>query len=163
MTTLTKPEFVYTTYIRTTPEKLWSALTDDEVIPRYWFGNAVKSAWGTGDPVQSFDKDDGSLDWDGEVLESAPPHRLVFTFRVADCPEQASRVTYEITPADPDDFGPTGDAVKFTVIHDNFPADSQIVHGVSRGWPGILSNLKTMLESDSATPLGLVWKHRVEN
>lgn len=162
MTTSTKPEFVYTTYIRTTREKLWSALTTEEVVPRYWFGNLVKSQWGQGDAVQSFDKDEGALDWDGEVLESTPPAKLIFTFRVAQCPEKASRVTYLIEPADPD-FGPTGDAVKFTVIHEDFAEDSQIVHGVSRGWPGILSNLKTMLESDTATPLGLMWKHREEN
>lgn len=161
MNTATKPEFVYTTYIRTTPQKLWAALTTDEVIPRYWFGNAVKSSWGRGDAVQSFDKDEGSLDWDGEVLESDPPHKLVFTFRVADASEKASRVTYLIDPADPD-FGPTGNAVKLTVIHEDFAADSQVVHGVSRGWPGILSNLKTMLESDTHTPLGLVWKHPPE-
>lgn len=160
MTTSSKPEFVYTTYIRTTPEKLWAALTTEDVIPRYWFGNAVKSSWAQGDAVQSFDRDDGSLDWDGEVLESQPPHRLVFTFRVADCPEKASRVTYEITAADPEDFGPAGNAVKFTVIHEDFAEDSQIVHGVSRGWPGILSNLKTMLESETSAPLGLTWKHR---
>ncbi len=160
MNILTKPEFVYTTYIRTTPEKLWSALTDEETIPRYWFGNAIKSSWGVGDTVQSFDKDDGSLDWEGEILESDPPSKLVFTFRVEGATEKASRITYLIAPADPDDFGPIGDAVKFTVIHDNFEADSQIVHGVSRGWPGILSSLKTMLESDTGSSLNLVWKHR---
>ncbi|MEJ6603055.1 MAG: SRPBCC family protein [Verrucomicrobiia bacterium] len=158
MTTSTKPEFVYTTYIRTTSEKLWSALTTDEVVPCYWFGNAVKSSWGTGDAVQSFDKDDGSLDWDGEVLESTPPTKLVFTFRVEGVPEKASQVTYLIEPAESVDFGPTGQAVKLTVIHEDFAADSQIIHGVSRGWPGILSNLKTMLESESGTPLGLMWK-----
>jgi len=158
----TKPEFVYTTYIRTTPEKLWAALTDNDVIPRYWFGNAIKSTWGVGESVQSFDKDDGSLDWDGEVLECKPPHRLVFTFRVEGVAEKASRITYDIAPAEPDDFGPTGNAVRLTVTHEDFAKDSQIVHGVSRGWPGILSNLKTMLESATTTPLGLAWKHREE-
>ena len=156
MNTTTKPEFVYTIYIHTTPEKLWSALTTDETIPRYWFGNAVKSSWATGDVVQSFDKDDNTLDWDGEILESTPPHKLIFTFRVEGRDEAPSQVTYLIEPAQSVDFGPTGNAVKFTVIHESFAPDSQIVHGVSSGWPGILSNLKTMLES--GTPLGLNWK-----
>ena len=154
-TTATKPEFAYTIYINTTPEKLWSALTDDDVIPLYWFGNAVKSSWAAGGPVQSFDKDDQSLDWDGEVLESEPPHRLVFTFRVEGRDESPSKVTYLIDSADIVPVGPSGNAVKFTVIHEDFAPDSEIVHGVSMGWPGILSNLKTMLES--GTPLGLLW------
>lgn len=151
----TKPSFVYVIYINTTPEKLWTALTNDQVIPRYWFGNAVRSSWTPGQPIQSFDKDDNSLDWDGEILESEPPNKLVFTFHVVGRDEAASKVTYLIEPVQQPPMGPTGKAVKFTVIHDDFPADSQIVHGISQGWPGIISSLKTLLESGDS--LNLTW------
>tara|TARA_R110002094_G_scaffold45662_1_gene57521 strand:+ start:395 stop:880 length:486 start_codon:yes stop_codon:yes gene_type:complete len=150
-----KPQFVYATYIHTTPEKLWAALTDEQTIPTFWFGNKVCSDWSTGSKVQSFDQDDNTLDWDGEVIESQPPHKLVYSFRVEGRDEPASRVTYLIEAAQQPPMGPTGDAVKFTLIHEDFPADSQIIHGVSMGWPGIISGLKTLLESGQ--PLGLHW------
>lgn len=157
----TKPEFIYTTYIRTTPEKLWAALTTDVVVPRYWFGNQVNSTWGIGDAVQSINGEDGGLDWDGEVLVSEPPHKLVYTFRVESRDEPASQVTYLIEPAQPAEIGPIGEAVKFTVLHEKFPTDSEIINGISLGWPGILSNLKTLLESGES--LGLTWRYPDES
>ncbi len=151
----TKPQFVYTTYIHTTPEKLWAALTDERIIPTFWFGNQVRSDWIKGSKVESFDKDDGTLDWDGEVIESLPPHKLVYTFQSEDRSEAASRVTYLIEAAKQPPMGPTGNAVKFTVLHEDFAADSRIIHGVSMGWPGIISSLKTLLESGHS--LNLLW------
>lgn len=147
---MSKPDFVYVTYIATTPEKLWAALTAPEFTQQYWFGRYVESGWRTGSKVTYWtDKSRSKLDITGEVLRSEPPRLLSYTF--TDClteeskRERPSRVTFEIEPL--------GEVVKLTMTHNDFDPGSQVLEGVSRGWPGILSSLKSLLESDKALEL----------
>ena len=138
-----KPEFVYVTYICTTPEKLWKALTDGELTRQYWGRRINKSDWNPGSPWEHRDCDDPKLlDIVGKVVESQPPRRLVLTWAFpADAANEAkhSRVTFEIDPF--------GDAVRLTVTHENFEPGSDMLPRIARGWPAVLSSLKTMLET----------------
>ncbi len=149
-----KPKFVYVTLIDTTPEKLWAALTSPEFTAQYWYGARIHSTWQVGSPV-TFDDAGGDL-LAGEVLKVDPPRTLSYTFQpLRDAEQRAerpSRVTFEIETlgAGP---GPQGSAVKLTVTHDDFPENSKVIQGISNGWPGILSSLKTLLETGRA--LGL--------
>lgn len=153
---MTATDFVYVTYIDTTPEQLWQALTSAEFTRQYWGQRGIQSSWQTGDTVQLL-KEDGSLDWSGRVLEATPPKRLCYTFDPATDdempgyqgarvdltqPEKPSRVTFEIEPY----LG----KVKLTLIHDQFEPSSKVLPGVSNGWPVILSGLKSLLEGKSS-------------
>ena len=140
-----KPKFVYVTYIRTTPEKLWAALTDPQTIKRYWFGITAECDWKPGSPWRLKFEDGRTADT-GEILEAIPPKRLVLKWRNEFKPELKaegySRCTMELEP--------TGDAVKLSVIHEMDVANSAFIsEGVSNGWPKILSNLKSLLETGS--------------
>lgn len=141
-----KPGFVYVTYIATTPEKLWTALTNSEFIQQYWFGRQAESDWKAGSPVVYRYDQGRKLDITGEVLRSDPPRLLSFTFHAETSEEYSrerpSRVTYEIEPA--------GSLTKLTVTHDDFDAGSKVLQGVSNGWPAILSSLKSLLETGEA-------------
>jgi len=151
-------EFVYVTYIRTTPERLWQALTEREFIGRYFGGGGGPSSdWAKGAPVLwSMGPGDGPHDWDQRVLEADPPRRLSYTWHNSQPEmqemfgwsdpqlavlqqERRSKVTFEIEPV--------GDACQLTVTHDDFEPDSEMLRGVSGGWPAILSNLKSLLET----------------
>jgi uncharacterized protein YndB with AHSA1/START domain len=132
-----KPQFVYVTYIATTPEKLWKALTGEEFTQKYWGGRRIQSDWQVGSPVKHI-KDDGDSDWEGEVLESDPPHRLSYTFQSPGSNEEhPSCVVFELEP--------NGSTVKLTLTHDNL--DAQGFMAISRGWSAILSSLKSLLET----------------
>jgi uncharacterized protein YndB with AHSA1/START domain len=140
-------QFVYVTYIRTTPEKLWAALTQPEFTRQYWFGVSMKSEWKAGSSWEMM-YDDGRVMDAGEILEADPPRRLVIKWRNEWKPEFKaegySRCTMEIEPID--------GAVKLSVIHVMDVADSKfITEGVSNGWPKILSNLKSLLETGETT------------
>jgi uncharacterized protein YndB with AHSA1/START domain len=134
--------FVYVTYIRTTPEKLWQALIDPEFTERYWCGtrHEVSSrkggAWRIMIP-------DGRVADSGEVLEIEPHRRLVLSWRNEFKPELReegfSRLTYELETV--------GESVKLTVIHEMDKPDSKLIAGVSTGWPHILASLKSLLET----------------
>lgn len=138
---MSKPEFVYTTYIRTTPEKLWHALTDKDFTEKYWYCCSLTSDWKVGSRMH--------MDRDGEVkneciiLESDPPRRLAYSWQsVFDeeiRKEKPSRVTYVIEPS--------YDGVKLTVTHEGFAADSKTLPSISTGWPLVLSSLKSILET----------------
>ena len=136
-----KPSFVYVTYIRTTPEQLWNALTDPELTAQYW-DHRNESDWQVGSTWEHVQLDDAkTVDIRGTIVESNPFRKLVQTW---DAPNPAeagpSRVTYDIVPV--------GDSVKLTVTHvDLTEADLKAVSG---GWPAVLSNLKTFLETDKA-------------
>jgi len=136
------PEFIYTTYIKTTPEKLWQALTNPEFTRRYWNGDNV-SDWKAGSNWQHLDSDDHEVLVTGKVLESEAPRRLVLTWAHASTLDDECQVTFEIEAM--------GDMVQLTVIHDHFKAGSPMQGLVSKGWPRVLSSLKTMLET--GTPL----------
>lgn len=150
----TKPTFVYVTHIGTTPRKLWEALTSPEFIRQYWFGRRHDSTWKRGAAVESRSPE-GELEWTGKVVESKPPRRLVYSFSVVGEKEPPSRVTLEIEPLGKA-AGPQGKAVKLTVTHDKFPPGSKVFPGVQLGWPAILSQLKTLLETGRS--LELTWK-----
>ena len=141
---MSKPEFVYVTYIETTPEKLWEALTSSEFSKRYWFGTEVRSDWKVGSPFALVT--DGKTSDTGEILIADPPRRLAFTFKhelfeeMRD--EPATKVVFTIEPF--------GEIVKLTVTHEGFAADSKLLGAVSNGWPAILSGLKSLLETGHA-------------
>ena len=142
---MSKPEFIYTTYIETTAEKLWEALTSSEFSKRYWWGTSVISTWKVGAPFALVM--DGKTTDAGEILEVDRPRRLSYTFHhmlsEAAKKERPSRVTFVIEPH--------GKLVKLTLTHEDFDEGSVVVDSVSKGWPAILSSLKSLLES--GTPL----------
>jgi uncharacterized protein YndB with AHSA1/START domain len=137
-----KSQFVYVTYIRTTPEKLWAALTQPEFTRQYFFGATLESAWKPGAPWK-MTLPDGTLTDAGEVLEADPPRRLVLKWR-NECKPEAhaegySRMTYLIEPG--------ASAVKLTVTHGIDKPESKLIASVSNGWPAILASLKSLLET----------------
>ena len=144
----TKTDFVYVTYISTTPEKVWSALQDAEMTKLFWGRARNVSDWQVGSTWTHGSSDDPAvIDVTGTIVESEPPKRLVVTWQSAKAPpgEPASRVTYLIESV----FG----AVRLTVTHDELVADSVMHKGVSTGWPAILSSLKSLLETGQPMPM----------
>ena len=139
---MSKPSFVYVTYIATTIERLYQALTRAEFTERYMFGRRVESTWKVGAPVRYLGRD-GKLSDSGEVLEADPPRRLVFTWRVefddALRREGYSKVTFELERL--------GGEVKLTVVHDELREGSGVLKGISGGWPKALASLKSLLET----------------
>lgn len=146
---MSKPSFVYVTYIRTTPEELWAALTDPRTIRRYWFGMSAESDFKAGSPWR-LKLDDGRVADAGEILEADPPRRLVIRWRNEFRPELKaegySRCTMQIEMADYyPDFG--GKAAKLTIRHEIEGEGGKFIEAVSGGWPKVLSNLKSLLET----------------
>jgi DNA-binding transcriptional ArsR family regulator len=154
------PEFVYTTYIKTTPEELWRALTDPAFTERYW-GVALRSDWEAGSEVVWEQHGVTIADPEQVVLESDPPRRLCYTFHTftpefgasvglsdellaSIAAEPRSKVTFEIEPLGP--------KVRLTVVHDGFPEGSEVLRLVSGGWPAVVANLKTLLETGEPLP-----------
>ena len=140
---------VYEVYIRTTPEKLWQALTDPTSTKKYFYGCAVRSEWKVGSTIEHVNPD-GTLALSGKILEMTPPHRLVTTFTQEHDPEakheKPSRVTWEIVPR--------GEVCLLTVTHDDFPEGSKSYKSVRLGWNPILSGLKTLLETGEPLVIG---------
>ncbi len=153
--TMNRPTFVYTTYIQTTAERLWEALTSSAFTMRYWSA-AFETDWEPGSEMVWNLFGVRIANPEQVVLEADPPRRLSYTWHTftpelaraaevsedtfaAAAAEPRSRVTFELEPA--------GSAVKLTVIHDGFPADSPAAGLVSNGWPRVLSRLKTLLET----------------
>src|ERR1700761_7654311 len=142
---MARSTFVYVTYIRTTPQKLWSALTEDvEFMKRYWFGVHCESRWTAGSPWKMVSSDGSILDA-GEILEAEPPRRLVIRWQHQKRPELKaegeSRCTMELEPA--------GAAVKLSITHSIEREPSKLIEAVAGGWPKVLSNLKSLLENGS--------------
>lgn len=155
-----KPKFVYVTYIETTPERLWQALTDPAFTRRYW-GAELRSDWRTGSPVLWKENTEDFVDLDQVVLESEPYRRLSYSWHTwhdvhrklfgwteeklaGYAEEPRSKVTFELEPV--------GTMVKLTVVHDDFEPGSEMLKAISGGWPGILSSLKTLLETGQPLP-----------
>ena len=136
--------FVYVIYIRTTPEKLWHALTTPDFMKTYWFGVWADTDWKPGSPWKLV-LPDGRVADTGEILESEPPKRLVIKWRNEFRPELKAegytRCTMELAPE--------GEATKLSITHEIDVADSKTIAAVSTGWPKILSNLKSLLETGS--------------
>jgi len=156
-TTMEKPEFVYTTYIRTTPEQLWRGLTDPIFTRRYW-SLSWESDWRAGSPLTLKLDNSGVTIADPAqvILESAPYRRLSYTwhtftpewaaaYNVSEehlakvAAEPRSKVTFEIEPL--------GEYVRLTVVHDGFEPGSAVLPGISSGWPLLMSSLKSLLET----------------
>ncbi len=146
-------EKVYEIYIKTTPERLWKAITDSEMRRRYCFGWALETDWTPGSPYEAISPLQPTPIFEGENLEVDPPRRLVQTFRALWSEEVerqgTSRVTWEIEAV--------ADSCRLTVTHDQLPADAH--RELYGGWPQVLSGLKTLLETGEAltTPGSLRW------
>ena len=140
-----KPTFVYVTYIQGTPERVWHALTDADLTAEYW-GHSNVSDWQAGSPWEH-QRTDGSgiADVGGTVLEAEPPKRLVITFGGPgeDTAAGPSQVAFVIEPH--------GDIVRLTVTHENL-ADQAEYDAASAGWPAVLANLKSLLETGHVLP-----------
>jgi uncharacterized protein YndB with AHSA1/START domain len=141
---MARSTFVYVSYIRTTPEKLWSALTDAEFMKQYWFGVHGESQWTAGSPWKSVSPHGQILDA-GEIVEAEPPRRLVIRWQHQDKPELKaegeSLCTIELEPS--------GTAVKLSITHTIEREPSRLIEAVSGGWPKVISNLKSLLETGS--------------
>jgi uncharacterized protein YndB with AHSA1/START domain len=141
---MSKPRFVYVTYIASTPEKVWEALTSPEFTPQVWFGTHHETDWKPGSPWRLV-FEDGRVADAGEILEADPPFRVVLKWRNEFRPEAKaegySRCTMTIEPFD--------GAVKLTIVHEleQDRAESKFIEAVSGGWPRILSNVKSLLET----------------
>jgi uncharacterized protein YndB with AHSA1/START domain len=144
-----RPEFVYVTYIKTTPDKLWEALTSSEFSRRYWFGTELRSNFKVGSPFALVM--DGKVTDTGEILEADRPRRLSYTFKHELDDEMrkegATRVVFTLEPH--------GELVKLTLTHEGFAKDSRLLDGISKGWPAILASLKSLLESGDALAIPL--------
>ena len=142
---MARSTFLYVTYIRTTPQRLWSALTQDaQFMKRYWFGVHCESQWTAGSAWKMV-YSDGQVSDSGEIVEFEPPRRLVIRWQHQIKPELKaegeSRCTMELEPVGP--------AVKLSIVHTIERDPSQFIAAVSGGWPKILSNLKSLLECGS--------------
>jgi uncharacterized protein YndB with AHSA1/START domain len=144
---MSEPTFLYVTYIATTPEKLWQALTDGAFTRQYWFGHAIESDWAPGSRVVFRTGDEDYVS--GEVFAYEPHRRLSYGWHVAFHEvfrhEKPSRVTFELEPI--------GSEVKLTVTHDEFEPGSKVFAAISNGWPLVLSSLKSLLETGRGSTL----------
>lgn len=147
-----KQKFVYVIYIQTSPEKVWDALMNPELTKQYWFGHHNASDWKVGSSWKHQMADDPSVvHIVGKVVESNPPKRLVVTWVSPDNegnPDKTSRVTYEIEPF--------GENIKLTVTHEDLY--QEMFESISFGWPIVLANLKTLLETGKPMLLELKGK-----
>jgi len=138
------PGYVYVTYIRASAEQVWQALTNADVTARYW-GHANVSDWQPGSTWEHRRVDgSGRLDAVGKVIDTEPPTRLVITFEDSlDESREPSVVTFLVEPHQ--------DIVRLTVTHENLP-NREMLNGISSGWPAVLANLKSLLETGDVLP-----------
>lgn len=157
---MSETSFVYTTYIHTTPDKLWQALTDPEFTSQYW-GVRFETDWTPGSVMTWHEHGVTTTDPAQIVLESEPGRRLSYTWHTP-TPQWAAAVgfhdeTLTKLAAEPRskvtfDIEPVGELVKLTVTHEGFEPESLTLQSVSQGWPALLSNLKTLLETGTTMP-----------
>jgi uncharacterized protein YndB with AHSA1/START domain len=141
---MARSTFVYVTYIRTTPEKLWSALTDGEYMKQYWFGTHCESQWTPGSSWKMV-SGDGQISDAGRIVEAEPPRRLVIRWQHQNKPELKAEGESTCTM----ELEPSGAAVKLSITHTIEREPSKLIAAVSGGWPKIISNLKSLLETGS--------------
>lgn len=141
---MSNPEFVYVTYIKTTPDKLWHALTDQDFTRKYWMECSLTSDWKVGSRMTM--ERGGEIKNECMILESDPPRKLSYSWQsVFDAEmkkETPSRVTYLLEP--------DGGVVKLTVTHEHFADGSKTLPSISFGWPMVLASLKSILETGHA-------------
>src|SRR5277367_3984565 len=149
------PKFVYVTYIRTTPEKLWQALIEPEFTRQFWVGTWQECDWKPGASWRLMIPD-GRVADSGEVLEIDPPRRLVLKwrneFKQELRAEGYSRMTYELESQ--------GEMVKLTVTHEIDQPDSKFLQAVSNGWPMILASVKSLLETGESLEATRRWPEK---
>jgi DNA-binding transcriptional ArsR family regulator/uncharacterized protein YndB with AHSA1/START domain len=156
-----KPRFVYVTYISTTPEQLWQALTEPAFTKRYW-DTTFTTDWTVGSPITWDNHGVVITDPEQVVVESDPFRRLAYTWHTF-TPELAERFGWDAEfqstlAAEPRstvsfDIEPAGDGVvKLTVVHDGFAPGSTVAEMVSHGWPNVIASLKTLLETGAPLP-----------
>ena len=139
--------FVYVTYIRTTPEKLWDALTKPGFTRQYWFGITMDCAWEKGAPWKMV-FEDGRVADAGEILEIEKPRRIVIKWRNEFMPELKAEGYSRCVIA----LEPVNESVKLTITHTIDKEGSKFIQAVSGGWPQILASLKSLLETGEALP-----------
>lgn len=137
-----KPAHVFEIYIRTTPERLWAAITDGTLTRQYYMGSCVESSWQVGADYRYIGPD-GATMLAGAVLEIDPPHRLVTTFHPSWIPDDAAGSSSKVTWA----IAATEGVCKLTVTHDDLDTANPALAGITSGWAQILSGLKTLLET----------------
>ena len=141
---MARSTFVYVTYIRTTPEKLWAVLTGPDFMKQYWFGCHCESQWKAGSAWKLV-YPDGSVGDRGEIVEAEPPRRLVIRWE-----NQKPELNAEGPSLCTIELEPSGTAVKLSITHMIEREPSKLIEAVSGGWPKVLSNLKSLLETGSA-------------
>jgi uncharacterized protein YndB with AHSA1/START domain len=144
---MNKPATVYVTYIASTREKVWQALTDTEFNRQYWIGGSVMSDWLVGSTVQYL-REDGAVGWQGEVLQADEPHLLSYTFHMSISEEhraeKPSRVSFELEEVQ--------GVVKLTLTHDELAPGSKTAETTQHGWAAIMSSLKSLMETGHPLP-----------
>lgn len=146
MSAAPRSEFVYVTYIRTTPERLWSALTEDtEFMKQYWFGTWCESAWKAGSPWRMV-QTNGAVTDAGEIVEAEPGRKLVIRWQhqLPDAKDEG----FSLCIMEIETFG---SAVKLSIRHSMERERSKLIEKVGGGWPKILANLKSLLETGTLT------------
>jgi uncharacterized protein YndB with AHSA1/START domain len=152
MTTSTKTlVHLYEVYIRTTPDRLWQALTDSDLTKKYFFGSTLQTDWRVGSPIAHLDPS-GKTMLSGEIRALERPRKLAHTFKptakdASSAGDPPSLVTYEIPPL--------GEVCKLSVTHEHFAGETETSKGTQVGWPIVLSGLKTLLETNA--PLAIEW------
>jgi uncharacterized protein YndB with AHSA1/START domain len=136
---MTNPDFIYTTYINSTPEKVWQAITTPEFTRQYW-GHELVSDWKAGAEWRMLRNSDHSMNVIGKVLESTPPNRLVLSWAEAEKLSDESQVVFEIETLE--------DFVRLSITHSKLSA--YMAGRISQGWPRVLSSLKSLLETGKA-------------
>src|SRR5260221_1540498 len=148
MKSWTGPKTLYVTYIVTTPEKLWAALTSAEFTRQSFWGRRMEWDWKPGSVVRYW-QEDGTLDVEGTIVECDPPRRVAYTWRVMWIEEYRNLppalVTFQLDPL--------GQVVRLTMTeaHDE-SMDEKKLEGGRKGWPVILSGLKSLLETGQPLP-----------
>ena len=139
---MSQPALVFEIEIKSTPEKIWDAITNPDWTRRYFFGTAVRSEFRRTSKIE-WQNPDGTTACDGEILELDPPHRLVTTWRSLWSPEMSletpSRVTWEIEER--------AKSCLLRVTHDRLDAAPKTRAGVGQGWPGIIERLRDAVEA----------------
>ena len=160
---MSSPEFVYTTYLKTTPERLWQALTEPAFTRRYWGGLAIESDWKPGSAMTWHQNGVTITDPEQVVLESEPGRKLAYTWHTF-TPEWAQSNNYDDAKfkqfaSEPRstvsfEIEPQGEMVKLTVVHNGFDAGSGVLPAISQGWPAVIASLKTLLETGEPLAMG---------
>jgi uncharacterized protein YndB with AHSA1/START domain len=141
---MSKPRFVYVIYIASTPEKVFAALTNPETTEQYWFGFRIAADGKAGVPFTMRAPGGNNVE-KGVILENDPPRRLSYTWYPKyedDKHERPSRVAFDLTPLK--------GQVRLTIVHEDFDEGSKMFEGISKGWPAVLSSLKSFLETGRA-------------